>query len=447
MSSGNYLHFGAAFASYFLKLGAAYLVCMLLSSLVSSPRKRFGIWLSFMLGSLAWWMYLLSSCFLAAPSSSMAATIPHVSNELFIPTRFQDSVIIAGQLLGCIYIAGVLLLGFVAIWKRLGLHALLEQGSMPSAPLQRLFAAICRSLGVRRCELLIVPGLSSPATVYWWRPRILLPEVYEQVDDEALLADILNHELAHVKRRDYFWSNISSFICQVLFFHPAVWQARKQMRVHREMACDLAVVAERPEHRIDYAHTLTRVARLCLPGRRPAIGVDFAASASLLTDRVRALLNQPEEISLSQKLYRSAACVLVAGAYAFLSAAVGIVLAFAPSGQPKIEAADAIPSHLLSAATQVHRKSHAAPKGEKSLITTPTAYRIQASARGPVYTSSPSISSQQQRSLEPKSGPIAPGTPAPGSSPATTIRSIVIDTVNTVLHGDNDKDDRGARRR
>ena len=447
MSSDGYLYFGALFAGYFLKLGVAYLVCVLFTSLGSSPRMRFGIWLSFMLGSLAWWIYLLGSCLLSAPSSAGGTAIPHVANQFFIPNRFQYSVVIAGQLLGWIYLAGVLLLGLPAIWRRLGLHALLKQGSLPSAPLQRLFAATCRSLGVRRCELLIVPGLSSPATVNWWRPRILLPEVYEQVNDEALIADILNHELAHVKRRDYFWSNVSGFICQVLFFHPAVWQARKQMHVHREMACDLSVVAERPEHRVDYAHTLTRVARLCLPGRRPAVGIDFAASASLLTDRVRALLNQPEEISLSQKLCRSAACVLVAGVYAFLSVTVGIAFAFAPSSQPKTEVADAVPSRLLSAPAQIHRKRHTLPGEDKSLITTPTAYRMQASAPGPLYASSPSIGSQQQPGMDPEHVPVAPRTPVPGASPSTTIRSIVIDTVNTVLHGDNDKDDRSSRRR
>ena len=447
MSSDGYLYFGALFAGYFLKLGVAYLVCVLFTSLISSPRKRFGIWLSFMLGSLAWWIYLLGSCLLPAPSSAGSTTVPHVTNQLFIPNRFQYSVMIAGQLLGWIYLAGVLLLVLAAIWKRLGLRALLKQSSMPSAPIQHLFAAACRSLGVRRCELLIVPGLSSPATVYWWRPRILLPEIYEQVNDEALLADILNHELAHVKRRDYFWSNVSGFICQVLYFHPAVWQARKQMRVHREMACDLSVVAERPEHRVDYAHTLTRVARLCLPGRRPAVGIDFAASASLLTDRVRALLNQPEEISFSQKLSRSATCVLVAGAYAFLSVTVGIVLAFVPSSQSKTEVGDAIPSHLLSAPVQLHRKSHASPREEKNLITTPTVYRMRASAPAPVYTSSPLVNPQRQSGMEPEHGPMAPRTPVPAASPATTVRSIVIDTVNTVLHGDNDKDDRGSRRR
>lgn len=446
MSSDGYLHFGALFAGYFVKLGVAYLVCVLFTSLLSSPRKRFGIWLSFMLGSLTWWTYLLGSCLLPAPSSVGGTAIPHVANQFFIPNRFQYSVMIAGQWLGCTYFGGVLLLGVVAIWRRLGLHALLKQGSMPSSSLQRLFAETCRSLGVRRCELLIVPGLSSPATVYWWRPRVLLPEVYEQLDDQALLADILNHELAHVERRDYFWSNVSGFICQVLFFHPVVWQARKQMRVHREMACDLSVVAERPEHRIDYAHTLTRVARLCLPGRRAAVGIDFAASASLLTDRVRALLNQPEQISPLRKLSRSAACVLVAGAYAFLSFTVGIVLAFAPSSQAKIEMADVTPAHL-SVPAQVHRKSHATPREEKSLITTPTVYRMRASAPGTLYASSPAIDSQHPSGMETERGPTVPSTPVPAASPSTTIRSVVIDTVNTVLHGDNDKDDRGTRRR
>lgn len=61
MSPDSYLQYAALFVSYFVKVAVAYLLCWLLARLVTSPRQRFTLWLAFMLGSLGYWIYTLTS--------------------------------------------------------------------------------------------------------------------------------------------------------------------------------------------------------------------------------------------------------------------------------------------------------------------------------------------------------------------------------------------------
>lgn len=447
MSPDIYLQFAGVFISYFIRISVAWLTCLLLSRLVGSPRQKFAIWRIFIVGSLGYWLYLAgsSASALYVPAAASTAATRYTGlvspDRVFVATRFQHSTVILAQILGYVYVAGMLLLVTAGIWKRIRLHLLLRRGTAPSAELRNLFAEMCRQFGLRHCELLILEGVSSPATVYWWRPRIVLPQACEQLGNSDLMADILSHELAHVVRRDYLWSSANGLICCLLFFHPAVWQARKQMRIHREMACDLAVVSARPEHRADYAQTLMSVARLCLPRRYPVIGIDFAASPSLLTDRVLAILSQPERRSWNQRFSRAAACLLLAGAYALLSPVIGIVLAFSPSSRtPRIAEVQAPNSQTHAATRQKIRREQISAREEKSLITAPTVYRLQAIPDPRSY--GPATSVSEARESADLDGPGGLNSPVfkPASSPGTTVRSIIVATVGAVAGPSTDKD-------
>jgi beta-lactamase regulating signal transducer with metallopeptidase domain len=451
MSPDGYLNFAGIFISYFLKVAVAYLLCLLLGRLLSGPRQRFSIWLGFMLGSLAYWVYVVASAFSPTTFSAVAAhagdSMPGIAHQFLVPIKFQHLAIVLGRILGCAYLLGVLLLVSEGIWKRISLRFCLRQGSTPSSELKHLFDEMCRNFGVRRCELLVLPKVSSPATVYWWRPRVLLPQVCEQLGDSAPMADILCHELSHVARRDYFWSSVNDLICRLLFFHPAVWHARQQMRVHREMACDLAVVAARPEHRADYAHTLTCVARLCLPRKYPVIGIDFAASASLLTHRVHAILNHPEKSSWRKKLSRSVASLALVSAYGFLCSAVSLGIAFAPSHQPlqtafEIPPAAKAPPH---SGPRPRARKDSVSHPEESLITESPAYRLGSSPGSASHESQfPANSGENLGDESTGSSGTVWARPAPGSKPVgATVESIIVATVGTVIG--IDRDDRSKR--
>ena len=452
MQPDLYVQFAGAFAGFVLKVAAAYLLCLLLARLLSRPGQRFAVWLAFLLGSVAYWLSLGTFVLQGSANSGIASYVVAQQNtflarQFFLPAGFQYTAMIVGLLLASIYVAGVLILMALAIWKRIKLRSFLRQADEPSSDLQNMFDEMCLSFGIRRCELLVLSGISSPATVYWWRPRILLPRNCEQLGAGPVMADILCHELAHVARRDYLWASLSDLICGVLFFHPAVWQARKQMRIQREMACDLVVVAARPEHRADYASTLTSIARLCLPGRYPVIGIDFAASASLLTSRVSAILNQPQEASWPERISRSVVSLALVGIFGFLCLTFAVTIVFANAGKSLQTAVQmqSGPKVAQSARVPRPRRESASPR-EGSVITESPAYRWQASSGSSAYVSGRSGGPQSDTLTEASSGS---GTGWKQPRPATpstdaTLRSIAI-AVGTV--GGADKDDRESKGR
>jgi hypothetical protein len=170
--------------------------------------------------------------------------------------------------------------------------------------------------------------------VYWLHPRILLPESCASLEDVAQLADVLQHELEHIARRDYLWASVSDLLCGVLFFHPAAWQARKHLRLQRELACDQAVVAARPEHRADYATTLAQFVRRHMLERRPSVGVDLASSGSFLGTRIRAILSEPRRIPWWQKASRVTASSVLIALFGVFCPALAVFVEFAPQLLP-----------------------------------------------------------------------------------------------------------------
>lgn len=447
MSPDLYLGFAALFISYFLKVAVGCLLCWLLAGLFNSPRQRFTVWFAFSLGSLAYWLYAVgdssATVLLADNGGGVLPAIARSPHELLLPTRFQSITLILGRVLGAVYVLGVLLLAAAGLWKRIRLRLLLRQGAAPSAALQKLFSQMSRQFGIRHCELLVLPSVNSPATVYWWRPRIVLPRMCEQAYDEVLMADVLAHELAHVSRRDYLWSSISDMVCGLLFFHPAVWQARKQIRIHREMACDLMVVASRPEHRVDYAQTLTRVARLALPRKYPVVGIDFAAAPTLLRHRVEAILEGPQNGSRARAVCHAVAGAGLVVAFGFLCSMMVFAVSFAPSSQSQLATvADSPNSHIASVVVRKTRHSRPQPKAQP-VITESPAYRLPSNGDSRFYTAGPSANARNPEA-EPRDGP-ATLSPAPvsGRSPASvgrTVEAVIVSTVGTVIG--NDKDDR-----
>lgn len=448
MSPDIYLGFTALFINYFLRVAVACLLCWVLVVLLRTPRQRFTVWLGFVLGSLAYWFYALTtfllSAFSAAEGGPAVHSVARTPHQFLVPTKFQYSIIMSGRILGAAYILGVVLLFMLGVWKRARLRLLLRQATPPSAGLQHLFSEMCRHFGVRHCELLVLSQVNSPATVYWWRPRVVLPHACEQMSDTSVIADVLSHELAHVARRDYLWSTISDMAFGMLFFHPGIWQARKQMRIHREMACDQAVVSARPEHRADYAHTLTQVARLCLPRKYPAIGVDFAAAPSLLRHRVEAILDEPEKASTTKNFSRFVAGAALVSLYGFLCSALAVAIAFVPSERPPSVATTASPA-TTAAPVSAHKikRSHTQPEAQSFIAESP-AYRLPSGSSLSPYTPESDAGSSAHTTDGPSAN-VGSRTMLPNSRRTTSagsVESVIVSTVGTVLAGD--KDDRNT---
>lgn len=99
--------------------------------------------------------------------------------------------------------------------------------------------ALAQRMGLhRRPPLKLHAGLSSPVTVGFWHPVILLPAALLSGMPVALLEALLAHELAHVRRWDYLVNLLQSVAEALLFFHPVVWWLSARMRAEREQVAD-----------------------------------------------------------------------------------------------------------------------------------------------------------------------------------------------------------------
>ena len=94
-------------------------------------------------------------------------------------------------------------------------------------------------LGIKqKIQISKLPGLDAPIVVGCLKPVLLFPlSFFSGMNNEYLEAIIL-HELAHIKRFDYFFNLIQVVIEILGFFHPAVWLLSKRIRQERENCCD-----------------------------------------------------------------------------------------------------------------------------------------------------------------------------------------------------------------
>ena len=102
----------------------------------------------------------------------------------------------------------------------------------------------------------------------------------------AQVEAILAHELAHVRRHDYFVNLMQTVAETLLFYHPAVWWLSKRIRDEREHCCDDVAVAACGDA-VSYVAALTELETW--RGDAPALGT--AALGGSLLNRARRILD------------------------------------------------------------------------------------------------------------------------------------------------------------
>jgi bla regulator protein blaR1 len=111
----------------------------------------------------------------------------------------------------------------------------------------RRLCDILRALELRSgCRKRIKLALSSstiePGVFGIFQPILVMPkEIVVQLNDSELEA-IIAHEVAHVCRRDNFFSALHMFIEALFWFHPIVWWLGAKLVQERESACDEEVL-------------------------------------------------------------------------------------------------------------------------------------------------------------------------------------------------------------
>jgi biopolymer transport protein ExbD len=184
--------------------------------------------------------------------------------------------------------AAVLFLRSALAQGCLALHCRRRVGA--GAETETLVARLRRPLGLGRVSLQVWPGLRGPIAFGLWWPTVALPADFASRFTPAQREAMLAHELAHLAARDPFWLALADAILALAWWHPAVWWARRRLRVAGEAAADEASALV-PSGPAALAESLVLFGReLASPGLTRALGVAGSGFRSDLARRVSALL-------------------------------------------------------------------------------------------------------------------------------------------------------------
>lgn len=215
------------------------------------------------------------------PAQRVAEGMPAPKNVLNVPMALMA--------LWGVVAAGLLLL-MTAQWHRHSRRLMRDAQPAPEeiSAWGRTQALL---LGLRHSvEIYVSPEVKVPCVMGFRKARVFLPRELILRLSPAQQADLIAHEMAHIKRGDLWTGWLASTLVCLYWFHPAVWLANFQLRREREMACDDKVLHATRREGSEYASTMVRVAE-GFSGGVPA-GAGFLGLFELadnLLQRVRAV--------------------------------------------------------------------------------------------------------------------------------------------------------------
>ena len=125
--------------------------------------------------------------------------------------------------------------------------------------IEHMIARLKRTLAVRRSVQVFQSALvKTPIVVGCFANVILLPTNLISQLPTAQLEAILAHELAHVRRYDYWINLLQTIVETIFFYHPCIWWLSRRIRVERENCCDDLVVATLGD-RLQYGRALLAI--------------------------------------------------------------------------------------------------------------------------------------------------------------------------------------------
>jgi GWxTD domain-containing protein len=218
-----------------------------------------------------------------------------------------------------VWFAGIAIFCLRSVGGWMGVRRLRGAGvSAAPAEWQARVAGLASRLSMKRAVTLLESRLVDvPLVAGFLRPVILIPAGLLAGMPAEQIEYLLIHELAHVRRFDYFVNLLQKAIEGMLFYHPAVWWVSGVIAREREYCCDDVVLSIFPEPR-RYASTLAALEQ----SRWAALP---AANGGSLPQRVRRILGR------SRRRTHLAPAPAVAAVLLAVSAAAGFAALHRPA--------------------------------------------------------------------------------------------------------------------
>ena len=101
--------------------------------------------------------------------------------------------------------------------------------------------------------------ISSPLSIGFFPKRIFLPSFWLHLPQECQSV-LIDHELAHIKRKDGLVLFLQLLAQSIYFFHPLVWLLNERINEYREMACDDFAIENTKLSPVAYSRYLVHMA-------------------------------------------------------------------------------------------------------------------------------------------------------------------------------------------
>ena len=260
------------------------------------------------------------------------------------------------------WLDGVWMLGVIGLSMRslggwLWLQRL-RRSATQAAPeaIQARFQKVCAKVGIAHVPKLrisqIVPG---PMTIGILRTLVLLPASALLALSPEQLEAILAHELAHIRRADYFWNLVQTLAETLFFFHPAVWWLGKRLRDQREQCCD-DIAVEVCSDPLVYATALFRLESQRAAGLNLAMALDGHQSQTTFRSRILRILGQATPQSARAQL-RPLSLMAVCISLFFLFSPFPRVLGNAAAQSLPVKRILAVPTEIVGAGKNLSIRS------------------------------------------------------------------------------------------
>jgi beta-lactamase regulating signal transducer with metallopeptidase domain len=296
-----------------------------------------------------------------------------------------------------VWLAGVCFLALRAAggWWRLRSLRRSAQVAVPPA-VQRSFAKVVGQLRLAHPVVLRVSReVISPIAMGIWRTSVILSlSVTTSLPAEQLEA-VLAHELAHIRRWDYFCNLLQTAIECLFFFHPAVWWMSRRTRELREVCCDEIAARTCADPGI-YAEALLQMEEQ--RAEHLQLAVALHGKGGTLLNRIRRVMGEGTMEYGSMSVVRvAAACLVVTGLAVAPHVAKG--LKAEPAGASVVVGEKVAPVQMAPAAggnvavaPPASRNERAGAEVSQSVpapVPTPAAIPVAAAAPAPAAVPAP----------------------------------------------------------
>lgn len=214
-----------------------------------SSNKKYLLSTYSVLFGFAWFIYTFFSFYLTGNNETLVMQVPMVQSFELLPV-FLTSASVA-------YLA-LLIIPTFKVFRNWRFVQQIKRYGLDKAPFaQRLFVQkISSHLGIKKQVHVYLSNLvSSPVTVGYLKPVILIPIAALNNLTTQQVEAILLHELSHIRRHDYLVNLLLTVVHVVLYFNPFVKLFIRKVEIERENCCD-EMVLQFQYDRISYATAL-----------------------------------------------------------------------------------------------------------------------------------------------------------------------------------------------